>query len=201
MDHDPKQIGALSRALIESSSGSVSSANPSTDPVVAVERAKLMFGCYRKDDAADPETYSAAVAAVLAEYGPDIVQRVTDPRSGLPSKQNWLPTVKEVRDACEEIDGRRRRMAESAEREREQLSARKAFGAKPRPTLEELKEKHGPRWGLIAEEENKKLKARQTAFLERANKQAFEAECKEAGMPADSQISPTLRALIEAKRV
>ncbi len=61
-----------------------------------------MFGCYRKGDANDPETYTAAVTAILAEYSPEVIKRITDPRSGLPRKLKWLPTVAEVSEACDE---------------------------------------------------------------------------------------------------
>lgn len=68
-----------------------------------------MFGCYRKGDANDPDTYTAAVAAILAEYPVEVIKAVTDPRTGLPRKVSWLPTVKEVSDACE--DEKRHRAA------------------------------------------------------------------------------------------
>ena len=61
-----------------------------------------MFGCYRKAEASDPEVYAAATAAVLSEYSRDIIEYITDPRSGLPSKSQWLPSVYEVRRACDE---------------------------------------------------------------------------------------------------
>lgn len=60
-----------------------------------------MFGCYRKADANDPEIYTAAVAATLAEFADDVAEYVTDPRTGLPAKLKWLPTIAEVREACE----------------------------------------------------------------------------------------------------
>jgi hypothetical protein len=66
-----------------------------------VERARLLFGLYRKGDANDPETYVAGVTAVLAEYAPEVVRRVTDPRTGLARTVSWLPTLKEVSDACD----------------------------------------------------------------------------------------------------
>lgn len=198
MDQDPRRIGALSRALIESSKGSVSSVNPSADPVFAVERTKLMFGCYRKDDAADPETYSAAVASVLAEYTPDILQRVTDPRSGLPSRQNWLPTVKEVREACDELEQREKQAAERASREVAQLDERRRAHelAKQKPTLTELKEKHGDTWGLKVRDDLEAMQERRRQALENANRIMFERECEAAGMPKDSMISPELRSII-----
>jgi hypothetical protein len=66
----------------------------------AAERTALMFGCYRKGDANDPETYCAAVAAVLSRYSQDVVEYVTDPRTGLPGSCKWLPSVAEVKEAC-----------------------------------------------------------------------------------------------------
>ena len=60
-----------------------------------------MFGCYRKAEASDPEIYAAATAAVLSEYPQDVIDFVTDPRTGLPVTSKWLPSVFEVKQACE----------------------------------------------------------------------------------------------------
>ncbi len=68
----------------------------------ATSRAGLMFGCYRRAEASDPEIYAAATAAVLSEYPQDVIDFITDPRTGLPSTSQWLPSVYEVRKACEE---------------------------------------------------------------------------------------------------
>lgn len=59
-----------------------------------------MFGCYRKGEANDPDTYVAAITAVLAEYDVETIKHVTDPRTGLPRKTNWLPTIPELDHAC-----------------------------------------------------------------------------------------------------
>jgi hypothetical protein len=56
--------------------------------------------------------YAAAICAVLDEYPDDVVVLATDPRSGLPSRCQWLPTVKEVRDFCDAIIERRNREEE-----------------------------------------------------------------------------------------
>lgn len=80
---------------------------PSTkDPEVvlksyAAKRARLLFGCYRKGDANDPETYVAAITAVLSRYDETVIRAVTHPAKGLPIRTNFLPTVKEVYEACE----------------------------------------------------------------------------------------------------
>lgn len=61
-----------------------------------------MFGCFRKGDANDPETYVAAVTAVLTEYSPEVVKRVTDPRTGIPRKMKFMPNPAEVAEFCDE---------------------------------------------------------------------------------------------------
>src|SRR6185437_886864 len=66
----------------------------------AAARARLLLGCYRTGDANDPETYVAALTAILARYPEEVITAVTHPATGLPSMKSWLPTVKEVTDAC-----------------------------------------------------------------------------------------------------
>jgi hypothetical protein len=108
----------------------------------ATERAKLMFGCFRKADANDPDTYVAAITAVLADYPPDIIQSVTDPRIGLPSRLDWPPTVKEVKSACESIAGARHRAADR-DRQAKQALERRALPPPPKLTREQIEERLG----------------------------------------------------------
>lgn len=63
--------------------------------------AKILLGCYRTGEANDPEIYTRAIVAVLAGYPADVMQAVVDPAGGLPSRLTWLPTVAEVKAACE----------------------------------------------------------------------------------------------------
>jgi hypothetical protein len=101
---------------------SSTASEPSTSPrqlTYATERAKLMFGCYRRGDANDPDTYVAAVAAVLSRYNSEIIKAVTDPYSGLPARKTesgWsgLPDVADVKEACEAEAARQQRMAKLA---------------------------------------------------------------------------------------
>ncbi len=69
-------------------------------PQIAAERAALLFGCYRGGDANDPVTYSTAVTAVLTCFPEHVVEYVTDPRTGIPSAEQWLPSVAVVKRAC-----------------------------------------------------------------------------------------------------
>jgi len=116
----------------------------------AAARARLLLGCYRTGDANDPETYVAALTAILARYPEEVITAVTHPATGLPSMKSWLPTVKEVTDACNDAvepivqkQARQKRIAE-------QIEARAIADEEDRrrPSLEELKAKYGPDWGL-----------------------------------------------------
>lgn len=89
--------------------------NPTCSLTFAGDRARLMFGCYRRGDANDPDTYVAAVTAVLTHYSAEIVKAVTDPYSGLPSRKSdsgWtgMPDVADVKEACEHEATRRERI-------------------------------------------------------------------------------------------
>lgn len=79
---------------------SVANTASGPDPSYCLNRTKVLFSCYRKDEAHDPETYCSAVAATLSEFPRQVVEYVTDPRTGLPSSSKFLPNIAEVRAAC-----------------------------------------------------------------------------------------------------
>lgn len=77
-----------------------------------------MVGSFRRGEANDPEVYTAAVAKVLAHYEPDVVDFVTDPVTGLAGETDFLPTIKQIRDACE---ARAETLRQKARRDRDYL--------------------------------------------------------------------------------
>lgn len=116
----------------------------------AAERARLLLGCYRTGDANDPETYVAAITAILARYPEEIITSVTHPATGLPQQKNWLPTIKEVADACAaalapilERQTREKQLAE-------QIAARHADDSIERPTRGTLEARYGKDWGMTS---------------------------------------------------
>jgi len=127
---------AASRALSQSSE------TPPSDYEKAeyLSAARTLLGCFRTGDANDPEVYVAAAVRVLSSYPLDVVRRVVDPVTGLPSRSNWLPTVREIMSACEEIHGFNRRAAEREKLAQEQLAERARLDAerRARPTYEAL---------------------------------------------------------------
>lgn len=70
-------------------------------PTVAATRARLLVGCYRKGEAADADIYATALTAILCGYSEEVVNRVTDPRTGVPGKIIFFPSIAEVRHECE----------------------------------------------------------------------------------------------------
>lgn len=115
----------------------------------AADRARLLLGCYRKGEANDPETYVAAITATLSRYPEEVITAVTHPASGLPVTLSWLPTVKDVKDACETALYPIRQRELRDQRVTEQLALRdQDIPRNERPTFEELKAKYGDNWGL-----------------------------------------------------
>lgn len=60
-----------------------------------------MIGLYPNGKPSDPETYIAAIVAVLHEYPHEIVSRVCSPVHGVARKVRFLPTIAEITDALE----------------------------------------------------------------------------------------------------
>jgi hypothetical protein len=88
--------------------------------------AKVILGCYKRSDCADPEVFAAATIAVLSRFPADVAKAVADPYSGLASRLKWFPAIQEIREACEiestkikhRIDSDARINAQFAERDR-----------------------------------------------------------------------------------
>lgn len=113
---------------------------------------RTLLGQYRKDDAADPDVFTASCTALFSDYPKDVVAYATDPRTGLVTVHKWLPNIAEVRKFCEDLMQPRRQAAyDRAQAARRAEQARLLPQLEPRDqrlTLEQLKAKHGPNWGL-----------------------------------------------------
>jgi len=122
----------------------------------AAERARLLFGSFRTGNANDPDTYVAAVTAVLARYSEEIITEVTHPVFGLAKQTDWLPTVKEVYEACEKAAEPMYRRQREAKLIADTLAARAEPPRENRPTREEMQAKYGENWGLTSLDEKPK---------------------------------------------
>jgi hypothetical protein len=80
----------------------------------ATDRAQVLFGCYRRGDANDPERYVTSIAAVLTLYEADLVREVTDPRSGISTHekfQDYMPNSGQLKNYCDVVAERRATIA------------------------------------------------------------------------------------------
>ncbi len=92
--------------------------------------ARILFGCYRASDANDPEVYLTATIATLCRYPEAIARAVCDPTGGLPSANKWLPSIAEIKEACEE---RLRPVYDQQRRDEVRLSTLNGPGSRKAP--------------------------------------------------------------------
>jgi len=85
-----------------------------------------IFACYRKDEAHNPDMYAAAVTAVLSDFPRDVIDYVIDPRTGILGTLKFLPTVAEIKEACEYAHNRILQQQERERRTQKQLADRDA---------------------------------------------------------------------------
>jgi len=85
-----------------------------------------LLGSYRSCEASDPEIYIGAVEEVLSHYPCRVIESVTHPHTGLPSRSNFPPSVFEIRQACDAIMHEEARAARRAEDLRQQFAEREA---------------------------------------------------------------------------
>lgn len=73
----------------------------------------MLFGCYRRGDANDPDTYVAAITAVLSRYDADLIREVTDPNTGIITSEKFMtfmPNAGELKVYCDGVAARRERL-------------------------------------------------------------------------------------------
>lgn len=148
----------------------------------------LFFGSFRKADADDPETFTAGCLRLFTAYDSEIVRYVVDPLTGLPGEADrvWLPSLGEVKAALDRRASELLRSVQRAKDEATNFEERRKWEEarqKPRPTLDELKAKHGKNWGLEpVAEENERAKAARLAKISEANHRLLVREYEAAGL-------------------
>jgi hypothetical protein len=106
-----------------------------------LQKADEMLGYWRKGEANNPKAYGLAVAAMLAEYPPDVVEELTHPLRGMPSRTDFMPTLRELREACEQESERNQRINDLGKYQRRPIKYEKPRA--PAPSHEELMKTHG----------------------------------------------------------
>jgi hypothetical protein len=66
--------------------------------------AQAIFGCYRRDEAHDPEGFVAALTAILSDYPASVVNYAADPRTGVATEfPMGLPNVGQIKQFCDGV--------------------------------------------------------------------------------------------------
>ena len=63
--------------------------------------AKELFSAYPRREFKEPEIFVRGLVATLARYPEEVVRKVCDVEVGLPQTSKFLPSIAEVREACE----------------------------------------------------------------------------------------------------
>lgn len=102
----------------------------------AADRAKVLFGSYRRGDANDPDAYVAAITAVLSLYDADLIREVTDPRTGIMTTEKYMsfmPNAGELKVYCEAEAKRRANLARLGSLPAPDFSRARLFAPEPLP--------------------------------------------------------------------
>jgi hypothetical protein len=110
-----RPLAAVPQTSLDANSQRISSG---CDPTSARAYALSLLGSYRGNEVDDPRVYTVNAVAVLCRYPEAIVAEVCGPGVGIQTRSKWLPTVSELREACEHA------VAERQARERRELLAK-----------------------------------------------------------------------------
>lgn len=154
-------------------------------------------------------SYQGALAETLTRYPRCIASYAGDVQKGVPSTTRFLPTPadiiawaerevaewKAIVDRDDHEKAIREEMKQRAKDETE-LDAKRQI----RPTLQQMKDKYGPNWGISsADKEDLVVKQARLGVMARANTAAFEAECRAAGVDPNRVASPSLERLLHGE--
>lgn len=187
-------------------------------------KAKAICGCYRRDEAQDPETFAAALAAVLSDYPAAIVEYAADPRTGvIKAFPMGLPSVGQVGQFLDEMQARQERINRYASlpKQRRVVRDRPAM-AEPNLFVPDTAHRYAAMLKMHEKDhDGRSRKGSKTCAdgilrhglfvpvnwyedgtalgddtLASASRKIFEKFCADAGYPTDSQVSPALMANI-----
>jgi hypothetical protein len=119
------------------------SKNPSIE-TIAKQTAKTLLSYFPPAGVVDQKIFAAGLVELLSGYPQWVIEAVANVRSGLPAHHSFMPSIAEVRKFCEDL-----RAADYERRKRLDLQKLPPpVDRSNRPTLEELKAKYGPNWGI-----------------------------------------------------
>jgi hypothetical protein len=61
----------------------------------------MLYSAYRTDQYADPDGFMASLGLVFSQYPSDVIEYVTDPRTGVQRGKVFPPSIAEIVSACD----------------------------------------------------------------------------------------------------
>lgn len=86
---------------VQSSTPSTKPSKPQKDIHYALVKVREMMGYLRKGEANDPVRYPLALAEILSDFPRPVIDKITSTH-GLASKLDFMPTLRELKEECEE---------------------------------------------------------------------------------------------------
>lgn len=179
----------------------------------AIDAISKLLDCWPNGRSAAQGGYIGNLSGVLCQYPRMVALECTNPLNlnGLVRETRFLPTPADVIGWCERRTEELRAIVERDDRVKATLEARQedeeqqrklAEQRKLRPTLKQMQETYGDKWGINQlSEEMRERKQSHGERLERANKIQFERECRAFGADPDKGVSPSLvRIMLEKQR-
>lgn len=115
-----------------------------------------------------------------------------------------MPSIAEIKAELEERYAPILRAAERERARNQTISHLRIAGpVSPRPTLQELKQKYGPNFGLTKVEDvdnERERRQRRVAMSERGNRWVLEQDCLKAGVDPDRGYSPALEKVLRKSK-
>jgi hypothetical protein len=102
-NHFKTIAGALPERYVSSGNKSTKASSHSPlAPHSCLKKAEMIAGCYRRDEAQNPEMFAAALAIILGDYPAEVVDYVADPRTGVITEfPMGLPNVGQIQSFCD----------------------------------------------------------------------------------------------------
>ncbi len=98
--------------------------------LLAMTGAEFLYDFFREGKMQDDRSFIMGVALTLSQYEDRVIRRITSPLKGIPSTSRFLPSIAEVREACDAARelfsrpvGRFTELAEKTLRERHEYEA------------------------------------------------------------------------------
>jgi hypothetical protein len=87
----------------------------------------MVFGSYRRDDFADPESFLVQLGVVLERYSDAVIETVTSPLTGIQRECKFPPSIAEFVEFCDDAQRRSTFGARWDAQKDKQLAEREEF--------------------------------------------------------------------------